>query len=63
MEPRWYQSQAVQAVWQFMREQPGNPCLVLPTGAGKSLTIAMMARDILAWKSRCLVLAHRKELL
>jgi DNA repair protein RadD len=63
MDPRWYQSQSVDSAWQFMREKPGNPCVVLPTGAGKSLVIAMIARDVLAWKGRCLVLAHRKELL
>lgn len=63
MEPRWYQSEAVQATWDFIRSKPGNPCIVLPTGAGKSLVIAMMARDALAWGGRVLIIAHRKELL
>jgi len=63
MDPRWYQSESVSACWDFIRAQPGNPCIVLPTGAGKSLVIAMLARDVVAWGGRCLVLAHRKELL
>ena len=63
MDPRWYQSEAVTATWDFIRSKPGNPCIVLPTGAGKSLVIAMLARDVLAWGGRVLLLAHRKELL
>ena len=63
MQPRWYQAEAVQQAWEFIRQKPGNPCIVLPTGAGKSLVIAMIARDVVAWKGRALVLAHRAELL
>jgi DNA repair protein RadD len=63
MEPRWYQTEAVNACWEHIRTHDGNPCIVLPTGAGKSLVIAMAARDVVAWQGRCLVLAHRKELL
>ena len=63
MEPRWYQSEAVHHTWDYIRQKPGNPCIVLPTGAGKSLVIAMIARDVIAWQGRALVLAHRKELL
>lgn len=36
----------------------------MPTGAGKSPTIAQIAKDVtLRWGGRCLILAHRKELL
>jgi len=63
MQPRWYQAEAVQQAWEFIRQKPGNPCIVLPTGAGKSLVIAMIARDVVAWQGRALVLAHRAELL
>lgn len=63
MDPRWYQSEAVDATWEHIRSKAGNPCIVLPTGAGKSLVIGMIARDTVQWGGRCLVLAHRKELL
>lgn len=63
MQPRWYQSQAVQATWDYIRASEGNPALVLPTGAGKSLVIAMLASDTVAWGGRSIILAHRKELL
>lgn len=63
MDPRWYQSASVAACWDSICREAGNPCIVLPTGAGKSLVIAMLARDVVAWGGRCLVLAHRKELL
>jgi DNA repair protein RadD len=63
MTPRWYQSEAVDAVWQHMRASTGSPLVVLPTGAGKSLVIAMLAQQARKWDGRTLVLAHRKELL
>jgi DNA repair protein RadD len=63
MQPRWYQSEAVTAVWQHMRTQPGAPLVVLPTGAGKSLVIAILAQQARKWNGRTMVLAHRKELL
>ena len=62
MQPRWYQTESVTATWDYIRTKPGNPCIELPTGAGKSLVIGMIIRDILAWNGRALVLAHRKEL-
>jgi DNA repair protein RadD len=63
MELRWYQLEAVAATWQFLCEQPGNPVIVLPTGAGKSVVIAELARKYVACGGRVMVLAHRKELL
>lgn len=66
MIPRDYQSSAVQAAYDFMQEKPvtENPLIVLPTGAGKSLVMAMICRDsVVAWNGRVLVLAHVKELL
>lgn len=43
---------------------PGNPVIVLPTGAGKSVVIAELCRvAVEQWNGRVLVLAHRKELL
>jgi len=56
---RDYQLQAVRAVVQYFRAMQEPAVLVLPTGAGKSLVIAELAR--LA-RGRVLVLTHVKEL-
>ena len=63
LSPRWYQSQANDAVWKYLAEKQGNPVVVLPTGAGKSLLIALLIRQALEFGGRVVVLAHRKELL
>jgi DNA repair protein RadD len=64
MKPRWYQDESVAAVWQHLCTQQGSPVVVLPTGAGKSLVIAMLCRDaVQRFNGRVIVLAHRKELL
>ena len=63
MELRWYQKQAVNAVWDYLREKDGAPCVVLPTGSGKTPVIAELCRQVVEWKGRALVLAHVKELL
>ena len=62
--PRWYQEDSVKSVWEFLCSQAGNPIIVLPTGAGKSLCIAMLCRDAIEkFQGRVIILAHRKELL
>ena len=63
MQLRDYQSAAVLATWNYLCDQPGNPVIVLPTGAGKSLVIAQLARDAIGWGANVMVLAHRKELI
>lgn len=65
MQLRYYQKSAVKETYAYMRENPGkNPCIVLPTGTGKSFVIAKIVRDAVErWKGRVLVLAHVKELL
>ena len=60
---RDYQSCAVLATWNYLCDQTGNPVVVLPTGAGKSLVIAQLARDAIGWGANVMVLAHRKELI
>jgi DNA repair protein RadD len=62
--PRPYQLEALDAIDDYLRTKPDNPCCVLPTGAGKSLVIAWA---IQRWKLafpelRVMILAHRKEL-
>ncbi|OCH38450.1 DEAD/DEAH box helicase [Vibrio cyclitrophicus] len=56
---RPYQADSVKSVIHYFRKHQTPAVLVLPTGAGKSLIIAELAR--LA-KGRVLVLAHVKEL-
>ncbi|WP_087016039.1 DEAD/DEAH box helicase [Thaumasiovibrio subtropicus] len=56
---RNYQQQSVDAVLHYFRQRSDPAVIVLPTGAGKSLVIAELAR--LA-RGRVLVLAHVKEL-
>lgn len=63
MELRGYQREAIDAVWRHIRERDDNPCIVLPTGAGKGVVLAQIAKDVVAWKGRLAILAHVKELL
>ena len=56
---RDYQRQAVESVVRHFQKKRDPAVIVLPTGAGKSLIIAELARIA---KGRVLVLAHVKEL-
>jgi DNA repair protein RadD len=56
---RPYQKEAVQNTIEFFQRRRDPALIVLPTGAGKSLVIAELARVA---KGRVLVLAHVKEL-
>lgn len=58
-ELRPYQKEAVQATLQHFRAARSPAVIVLPTGAGKSLVIAELARVA---RGRVLVLAHVREL-
>ena len=62
--PRPYQEEALEALDNHLMHEKGNPCVVIPTGGGKSV---LMAWAIQNWKSkypplRVIILAHRKEL-
>jgi len=62
--PRPYQEEALEALDLHMRSKETYPCVVIPTGGGKSI---LMAWAIQQWKRayppfRCCILAHRKEL-
>ena len=64
MQLRDYQIASVEAVYDFIRNKVGNPCVVLPTAAGKSPVMAQICKDsVNEWQGRVLVLAHVKELL
>lgn len=61
---RPYQKDAVEAAYQALAARDDNPCVVIPTGGGKTHVIAQICSDaVVRWKGRVLVLAHRKELL
>ncbi len=63
LELRPYQREAVDAVWQHLRKHDDNPCVVIPTGGGKSIVIAEVCHEALEhWQGRVLVLTHVKEL-
>lgn len=62
---RKYQQDAIDLTYQWMIENNGNPCIVLPTGAGKSHCIAALCKDVVQrWPgSTILMLSHVKELI
>lgn len=64
MELRPYQHEAVAAVYEHLRTRDDNPCVVIPTGGGKTPVIATICRDAVGlWNGRVVILAHVKELL
>lgn len=61
--PRFYQSQAVEAAFGAF-DQKLNPILALPTGAGKSLVMAMIAWQICQYPGvRVMLAQHVQELI
>lgn len=64
LELRPYQQEAVEAIYRHLRERDDNPCVVIPTGGGKTPVMAHVCKDAVArWKGRVMILAHVKELL
>lgn len=66
MKLRPYQQRAIDQLYDWFRAgHTGNPCLVLPTGAGKSHIVAALCHDALTnWpETRVLMLTHVKELI
>lgn len=61
---RYYQEAAVAKTWSWIRNNPNkNPLIVLPTGAGKTVVIAKMIADCLAWGKPAILATHNRELL
>jgi DNA repair protein RadD len=62
---RPYQQNAIDQLYGWFEFNSGNPCLVLPTGSGKSHIIAALCKDALQqWpETRILMLTHVKELI
>jgi DNA repair protein RadD len=64
MTPRPYQLAALEALDQHICSKDTNPCVVLPTGAGKSPFMAWVIQHYMRQypKLRAIVLAHVREL-
>lgn len=68
MQLRPYQQKSIDDLYAWFHAHPSaheHPCLVLPTGAGKSVIIASLVQDALTnWpETRVLMLTHQKELI
>lgn len=62
---RYYQRQAVDAIFDYWRETPGHPLVDMATGTGKSMTMATLAQEMLTgWPDmRVAVVTHVVELI
>ena len=64
MELRPYQEAAKAAFYEHLRTRDDSPCIVIPTGGGKTPLLASICSDVHnLWQGRILILAHVKELL
>ena len=65
LELRPYQRQAVDQLYDYWRDKPGSPLLVLPTGAGKSLVLATVCKELIENypDMRILIVTHVRELI
>jgi len=65
LQLRDYQQRALDQLYDWFTRYEGNPCIVLPTGAGKSHVVAALCKDALTqWpETRILMLTHVKELI
>lgn len=66
MKLREYQQRSIDELYKWFDMNPkGNPCLVLPTGSGKSHIVAALCKDALQqWpETQVLMLTHVKELI
>lgn len=62
---RDYQQRSIDQLYAWLGKNDGNPCLVLPTGAGKSHIVAALCKDAVQnWpETQILMLTHSKELI
>ncbi len=62
---RDYQERAINRLYRWFEGNQGNPCIVMPTGSGKSHIVAAICKDAISnWpNTRILMLTHVKELI
>lgn len=65
MQLRHYQSDAVAALFDYWRDEPGNPLIDLATGTGKSMVMATVIKELVeGWPDmRIMVVTHVAELI
>jgi len=65
MQLRDYQRKSIDLLYNWIANNEGNPCVVLPTGAGKSVVIATLVKEsVQKWReTRVLMLVSSKELI
>lgn len=61
IKPRYYQEESANEFVRFLSE--GNPLVVLPTGAGKTIVISMIVDMLIDSGRQIIVLSHVKEIL
>lgn len=64
IQPRQYQADAVQSLYDYFAAQTGNPLILMPTGTGKAVVIALFLESVFRSYpgQKILVLTHVKEL-
>lgn len=60
--PRKYQQDSINEIYKAW-ERFNDVCFVLPTGGGKSFTMAFIIRDFVAQGKKCIIMVHRRELI
>lgn len=65
LSPRDYQIEAVDSIYRFFYNNQGNPLVLMPTGTGKSVVIALFLESVFRqfFNQKILVLTHVKELI
>jgi DNA repair protein RadD len=66
LQPRPYQRESIDSLYAYWKKNPlGSPLLVLPTGGGKSLVIAITMQEFLGFEptTRIVQITHVKELI
>ena len=69
IKPRQYQLDAVNSIFNYWSNNgnKGNPCIVMPVGSGKSLTMAHFVKTCFdkfgSKMSKILIMTHVKELI
>lgn len=65
LQNRWYQTSAVQSVFNYFEHNTGNPIIAMPGGTGKSVVIALLIHTVFKMfpMQRVMMLTHDKRLI